>query len=307
MHYRSPNTNPQSPTQFNVTGGDLGRIDNFFYLAYGQNCTGGGNENNYCVPTQIYTNSIYKFTTNPDLSNLAVVDTATHPDADNSGWRRRDYNLTPYILNHTEVLFAMGGPFTQDPNNAQVWTNSITFNENLVANDQFINQQDNQYSAPFLPMYSNADSKSYVATFSGLSNLYWTTSGLTYNNGTNYGNILDLISTDATGNTQEYANLIPICGNQPLTNCLYTGLIAGFIPLDNYYDARGILQLDQLPQNAPTLVGYIYAGLTNSTQVIFGFPNQASSQIYAVYVTTNSNGDHWQTITNLYPGNGGQA
>ncbi|MFI4963009.1 MAG: hypothetical protein ACHP6H_04030, partial [Legionellales bacterium] len=63
--YLSPDTTPASPDEFNITGGQLGKIGDYFYLAFGQNCGGGGNENNYCVPTQIYTNSIYKFTANP--------------------------------------------------------------------------------------------------------------------------------------------------------------------------------------------------------------------------------------------------
>jgi hypothetical protein len=307
VQYRSPNTIPQSPAEFKVTGGQLGKIGSYFYLAYGQNCSGGGHSNDYCVPTQIYTNSIYKFTTNPDLSNLVIVDHVTHPDSDNSGWRRRDYNLSPLMRGNTELLFALAGPFTQG-NNALVWTNGITFDANLQANDNFINQQANQYSDAFLPMYSSGKQISYVATFSGLSNVYWLTSGLSYNNATNYGNILGLISSDASGNVQEYANLIPICGGQPLATCLYSGLVANFIPIDTYYDSRGILQLDNLSQNSPTLIGYVYGGLVTTTQLIFGFPNEASNQVYAVYVTPAGNGVvNWLNITNLYPGIGGQA
>ncbi|MFI4963313.1 MAG: hypothetical protein ACHP6H_05600, partial [Legionellales bacterium] len=191
-----------------------------------------------------------------------------------------------------------------------VWTNGITFKEDLQvpSNDNFINQQANQYSDAFMPMYSAARQTSFVATFSGLSNLYWLTSGLSYNVGTNYGNILGLVSADASGTVQEYANLNPVCGGQPLANCLYTGLVANFIPIDTYFDSRGMLLLDNLSQTTPTLVGYVYGGLVTTTQEIFGFPNQASNQVYGVYVTPDGNGAvNWQNITNLYPGNGGQA
>ena len=44
-----------------------------------------------------------------------------------------------------ETLFAMAGPFTQSPTDALVWTNGISFMENMDANDNFINQQANQY------------------------------------------------------------------------------------------------------------------------------------------------------------------
>ena len=116
-------------SQFQVTGGQLGKIGNNFYLSFGQNCHG----DNYCGGAgggQVYTNSIYEFSTDPTLSSISILNTATHPDDDNSGWRRRDYSLIPFMLGNTETLLAEGGPFTQptNPNPAVVWTNAIDFN-----------------------------------------------------------------------------------------------------------------------------------------------------------------------------------
>ena len=293
--YVSTNTN----ADFKVTGGQLGKIGSNFYLAFGQACEG-----DYCAISQVYTNSVYEFSTDPLLTNITILNTVTHNDLDNSGWRRRDYSLAPFILNGVETLFAMGGPFTQSPSNAVVWTNGITFNANIQSNDNFINQQANQYLAPRVSMYSANSGTSYVATFSGLSNLYWTTSGLVQNGGTPYGNILDLISADASGNVQEYANIQPLCSGQPLANCLYMGLGAEFVPVDDYYDGRKILQLDQLSRNTPTLVGYIYAGLLSLNQDIFGTnASYPTNQVYAVYAVPEGAGANWKNITNLYPGN----
>lgn len=285
--------------QFKVTGGQLGKIDNYFYLAFGQDCEG-----NYCADSQHYTNSIYQFSTDPTLSSITLINTATHGDLDGSGWRRRDYTLAPFKSNNADTLFALGGPFTPG-SEADVWTNGIHIHSDLHTNDNFINQQANQYLAPVLSMYSANKSTTYVATFSGLSNLYWASNGLNYDNTTPYGNILDLISADASGTVQEYANLTPLCSGQPLASCLYMGLAAHFIPIDTYYDSRGILQLDQLPESGPTLVGYVYAGLVSSGQDIFdASPNNATNQVYAVYVTPAGLGPiSWRNITNLYPGN----
>lgn len=285
--------------EFIVTGGQLGKIGNDFYLAFGQNCEG-----DYCAISQHYTNSIYQFTMDPTLSSLSIINTVTHDDLDGSGWRRRDYTLVPMLLNNTESLFAMGGPFTPG-NDAFVWTNGITFDANLQSNDNFINQQANQYLTSALPMYSTKNRINYVATFSGLSNLYWATSGLVYDNTTPLGNILDLITTDSSGNVQEYANFQPMCSGQPLSSCLYMGLSAHFIPVADYYDTRGILQLDQLPQNTATLVGYIYGGLLSPVQNIFGTTSDyVTNQVYEVYVTPSKVGTvSWLNVTNLFPGN----
>ena len=296
VHYNT------SIPQFKVTGGQLGKIGNDFYLAYGQDCEGIYVDS--CSISQTYTNSIYQFSTDPTLSTITILNTVTHHDLDGSGWRRRDYTLTPFIFNNMETLFAMGGPFTPGIE-ADVWTNGILFNGDLQDNSSFINQQANQYLSPYLPMYSANQNISYVATFSGLSNLYWSTSGLIYDGTTPYGNILDLISADASGNVQEYANLQPMCSGQPLASCLYMGLDALFIPTGNAYDARYILQLDQLPQDSPTLVGYIYAGLVSPGIEIFSPPQSTvTNQIYAVYAAPAvSNTINWTNISNLYPGN----
>lgn len=297
-------------SQFKVIGGQLGKINNYFYLAYGQRCADGGS---YCDGQQ-YTNSIYQFVTDPTLASTAIINTVSHTDLDGSGWRRRDYTLSPFISGGVETLFAMAGPFTPG-GNALVWTNGISFNENMQSNDNFINQQANQYVSSRLPMYSARKNVSYLATFSGLSNLYWSVNGLTYDNTTPYGNILDLITTDGAGVVQEYANLTPMCSGQPLVTCLYQGLTAKFIPIAHYYDSRGILQLDQLPLNSKTLVGYIYGGLLSPEQNIFALPpppnppnppspSYATNQIYAVYVTPSTAGElSWKNITNRYPGN----
>lgn len=286
--------------QFKVTGGQLGKIGSYFYLAYGQDCEGA-----YCATSQTYTNSIYQFSADASLASITIVNTATHLDLDGSGWRRRDYTLAPFMIGSTSTLFAMGGPFTPG-SNALVWTNGISINANLQSNNHFINQQANQYLSPHLSMYSASRNVSYLATFSGLSNLYWSTTGLVNDNTTPYGNILDLISSDAAGNVQEYANLQPLCSGQPLASCLYMGLAAEFIPVPAYYDSRYILQLDQLPQNTPTLIGYIYGGLLSTEQDIFVSgpgPSFATNKVYAVYIVPSGSGTvNWQNITNLYPG-----
>jgi hypothetical protein len=296
--------------EFRVTGGQLGKLNDHFFLAFGQDCEGAS----YCT-FQKYTNSIYKFVTDPELSSVTIVKSITHADDDNSGWRRRDYTLVPFISNHRDTLFAMAGPFTQSEDDALVWTNGITFDDEIHSNDNFINQQSNQYATSHLSMHSREDGVTYVATFSGLSNLYWssTGSGLVYDNTTPYGNILGLITSDSFGNVQEFANLTPLCSGFPLSSCLYMGLGAEFIPVDKYFDHRNILKLDDLPRNTKTLVGYVYAGLVSPDQTIFTLPppnntppspTQVTNQVYAVYVLPKGPiANNWKNVTNMNPGN----
>lgn len=286
-----------SISQFKVTGGQLGKMGDNFYLAFGQDCEG-----DYCDTSQVYTNSIYEFSTDPSLTSINILKTVSHDDHDGSGWRRRDYTLAPWMLGFNESLLAMGGPFTPG-DDAYVWTNGITFNPDLTYNDHFINQKANQYLAPHVTLYSAKEKISYIATFSGLSNLYWATSGLVYDDTTPYGNVLDLIRYDSKGKVGEYVNLSPQCSGHPLSACLYMGLSAQFIPVGNFYDARDILQLDELPNDMPTLIGYVYGGLLSTNQEIFGTDaSYATNQAYAVYyVPQTIAGIQWENVSNYIP------
>jgi hypothetical protein len=287
--------------QFKVTGGQLGKIGNDFYLAYGQDCEG-----NYCATSQVYTNAIYQFQTNTTLSSVNIINTVRRVEDAISGWRRRDYTLAPFISYGFQTLLALGGPFTPGEH-AAVWRNAINVGPNIfIYNNHFITQQANQYLAGHLSLYSQNSRTSYVATLSGLSNLFWGLHGLNYDITAPYGNILDLISSDPWNNAQEFANIQPVCStNSPVQPCgVYMGLGATFIPITNaqYYDARGILQLDQLPAGQATLVGYLYGGLLSVTQVPFTDKlTTVTKDVYEVYVTppAAANEMQWQNITDF--------
>ncbi len=173
--------------------------------------------------------------------------------------------------------------------------------EDLEYNSNFISQQGNQYAVPHLAMYSDKHKTSYVATFGGLSNLYWSTTGLEYDNTTPYGNILDLIIANTEGEVREYIELDPLCSGKPLNNCLYMGLAAIFIPIEQYYDHRDVLKLDSLPKNTKTLVGYLYGGLISFSQEPFSDPNTVTNKIYEVYIDPSVEGRaNWQDVTNMF-------
>jgi hypothetical protein len=284
-----------------VTGGRLGKIGHHLYLAYGHNCEGF-----YCSDSQTYSNAIFKYKAKPNYQHHKIyfksVAFEQHQDDDGSGWRRRDYTLTPFKWHGSEALFALAGPFTPG-DNALVWTNGIIFDRNLHHNDNFINQQGNQYASSHLAMYSSTLDTSYVATFGSLSNLFWTTEGLKYDDTTPYGNIMDLISADAHRHVREYVNNQPLCSDQPLENCLYMGIGTEFIPIARYYDHRDILELDQLPAHEKTLVGYIYGGLISFSQEPFtpGQQSFATNNVYGVYVQPHTHGKvNWEDVTNRF-------
>ena len=69
------------------------------------------------------------------------------------------------------------------------------------------------------------------------------------------------------------------------------------------------MQLDQLPANTKTLVGYLYAGLLSPVQDVFSStpppngPSYTTNTVYAVYlVPAGSGAGTWKNVTNMNPG-----
>jgi hypothetical protein len=71
-----------------------------------------------------------------------------------------------------------------------------------------------------------------------------------------------------------------------------------------YYGLRNVVQLDNLPTNGPTLVGYIYGGISTTSQQIIGDPTPPTNAIYAVYINRAVGGTvKWNYISNFVTGN----
>lgn len=293
--------------QFQVTGGGLNKIGNVFYLVFGQICTG----DEECSVSQQYTNTIYPFTTDPTLRNVNFGESVSTTDNSGSGFRRRDYDLVP--LANTGGLIAMAAGSQPGVNPDVItppWTNVIGINANnggVQYDNNWMIQQANQYNNAFISMYDATRTTSYVATFAGLSDLYWDqNNNLVYTSATPYGNILDMISYKTSGAKQEYVNSTPVYNTTSQQNVpLYMGLGTGFLKAGNYYDNNDVLHLENM--RGKTLVGYLYGGVISSSQDIFHQNNSAATnQVYAVYVTPNVGDKSWINVTNKFvtTGNG---
>ncbi|NPA33375.1 MAG: hypothetical protein GXO48_00390, partial [Chlorobi bacterium] len=81
---------------FQVTGGQLGYLDSFFYLCGGQIFTGRYNPMNGPSFTQQYTNEVRKFKIIDDGTTLSYSDTTIFRDPANL--HRRDYNMSPQVF-----------------------------------------------------------------------------------------------------------------------------------------------------------------------------------------------------------------
>jgi hypothetical protein len=269
-----------------VTGGELLKIGDNFYLVFGQDFEGiykGG-------ITGKYTEQVRRFKINLSGGNLSISDYKEFKDPKGSGvesqYHRRDLNVVEALRpNRSLGLIAYGGVFTKT---AGAWTNPIEIDESggntNIKVDTSFDQKMSQYTCAHLLMYSASKYTMFTTLFGGISFYYYDKNGkLVESNTDNFMPFIKSITTLArlsSGRTVEWP--------QPPSLALpeRVGANGIFVPASTApKEFHDILDLDSLPQGQ-TLVGYLYGGIhALDDQVNFINPSYADSTIYEVYVT----------------------
>ena len=152
-------------TMFAVTGGDLEKIGNSYYLVTGQKFTGKYN----FPPTfvQKYTNCIKKFDIVDDGTTLSITNKSYMVDTANL--HRRDLNVVPQITSSagTQGLTIYGGVFqyTEDV----PYLNPVYISANSFTVENTFQQKYSQYECPVLPMYDSVNNNMSNLFFAGIS------------------------------------------------------------------------------------------------------------------------------------------
>lgn len=92
-------------TNFAITGGQLGKIDNDFYLIGGHRFDGRYNPMNNPTFTQTYSNAIRKFQIDNSGTQLSISNYSEIVDQVNL--HRRDYNLVPQVFPNGELGYTI--------------------------------------------------------------------------------------------------------------------------------------------------------------------------------------------------------
>jgi hypothetical protein len=272
-----------------VTGGELLKLGNNFYLVFGQDFEGiykGG-------ITGKYTEQVRRFQINFDGARLSIANYQAFNPPDGGGvdsqYHRRDLNVVESIRPSTSVrgLTAYGGVFTKT---AGAWTNPVNLDQDAAGNtriavDTGFNQKMSQYSCARVLMFSASRRTMFTTLLGGISLYYYDDKGkLVPSNIDNFMPFINSITTLArfgTGQTVEWP--------QPPSIALpeLMGANAVFIPVPGIPLMPGtheVINYDRLPPGR-TLVGYLYGGIhATAPQVSFINPSYASSTIYGVFV-----------------------
>ncbi|AUC81429.1 T9SS C-terminal target domain-containing protein [Lacinutrix sp. Bg11-31] len=268
-----------------VTGGQLGYLNNQFYLCGGQYFEGRYNPmgpNHGPGFTQEYTNEIRKFEILDDGTNLSIDNYSANKDEQNL--HRRDFNMVPQIFPDSTKGFTMfSGVFQYDANIP--WLNSVDVKESGYKVNNDFNQLLSQYHSAKVPMFDSEKNNMYTIFFGGMSQFQFNENKeLIKDDDVPFVKTISMVIRSKNGTMLEKDLGIKMPG--------FLGSGAEFIPSENQnmYLENGILNFNKL-KKGNNLVGYIYGGIESIKENIFfnnnGSQSKASSKIFKVYVYKN--------------------
>lgn len=270
-----------SDSNFAVTGGQLGKIGNYFLLVGGQRFDGNYNPMGQPTFTQVYTNQIRKFTINNSGSQLSYSNYSAITDPVHL--RRRDYNLIPQIFPDGSTGYTISsGVFQPNVDLPYLYPVDITINNyNPVTG---FNQYLSNYHSAKACLYDSLNNKMHTIFFGGISQYYYQNGSLIQDNNVPFVKTISMLTRNSDGSLQEL--------QLPLEMPALKGAGAEFIlnkSLPHY--SSDIIKLNQISQDTIAL-GYIYGGILSPSLNPFT-NNQASTtsadnSVYEVRLINNN-------------------
>ena len=270
-----------SNPNFAITGGQLGKIGNEFYLIGGHRFDGRYNPMNNPTFTQTYSNSIRKFEIDNSGTQLSISNYSTITDAVHL--HRRDYNLLPQVFPNGELGYTISSGVFQIAVDLP-----FLYPVDIKASGYFPQTQFNQY----LSNYHSGKACLYDATlnqmhnlfFGGISQYYYQAGNLIQDNTVPFVKTISRTTRTATGEIYEY--------QLPVEMPNLKGAGAEFIPNKNLpHYSNEVIQLSNITANE-FVIGYLFGGIQSASPTAFT-NNQtgltsADPTVYEVKLVKNS-------------------
>ncbi|KAB2917658.1 MAG: hypothetical protein F9K23_04555 [Bacteroidetes bacterium] len=289
-------TSSAADDRLRVTGGELHKIGNWYYLVFGQNFNTIYNPNS----TGIYTNEVRRFQidnsgTTPKITGYAA-DTCTWDD---SSFHRRDLVvLESYDVNGNPNITVYGGVFTPQANidyQTPIYISQAdaTTGATTITTDNNFLQQFNQYAAPNIAFYDAASKTTYTTILGGITQYYYDDKGnLVNSNNTQdpmpFSNYATTIVRTGSSTAVEYPQQSPTLPG-------YLGSEAIFVPHVSIVLSQGrqkTIDMAKLPKSTDSkgiMLGYMYGGIESKASQSTSDPNStvSSKRIFKVYLKPN--------------------
>jgi len=273
-------------TNLAVTGGQLGLLNNVFYLCGGQYFEGRYNPmgpNSGPGFIQNYTDEIRTFEISDDGSNFSIVNYYAQNDTNNL--HRRDYNMTPQIFpDGTEGFTMFSGVFQHTVN--LPWLNTVDVTASGYAVNTDFNQYLSQYHSAKIPVYDTSNNVMHTLFFGGMSQYK-----LDANDNLIQDDNVPFVKTISKVSRFSDGSMVESSLDIEMPTLLGSG--SEFIPLDNNsnYLTDQIVDLNNL-QEGVTLVGYIFGGIESTQENIFfinnGTQSSASNLAFKVFINKST-------------------
>jgi hypothetical protein len=265
---------------FAITGGQLGKIDDTFYLIGGHRFDGRYNPMNNPTFQQAYSNQIRKFTINNRGTQLSFLGYSAITDPIHL--RRRDYNLLPQIFpDGTEGYTISSGVFQADADLPFLYPVDITASGYSPVTD--FNQYLSHYHSAKATLYDSIHNEMHSLFFGGMSQYYYENGMLIQDDLVPFVKTISRLTRHHDGTLAEFQLPAEMPGLK--------GASAEFIPNNElpHYPSE-IIKLSKIPQNE-FIIGHIYGGILSPALNPFA-NNQtnttiADASIYAVKLIEN--------------------
>lgn len=275
---------------FAVTGAQLGKIDDTYYLVGGHRFDGRYNPMNNPTYTQTYVSGIQKFKLNNSGSQLSFSDYSVITDQVHL--HRRDYNLVPQIFPNGESGYTISsGVFQTSVDLPFLYPVDIT--SNGYTPQPAFNQYLSNYHSAKCALYDSINNIMHSVFFGGMSQYAYLNNVLTQDNNVPFVKTISRVSRDSNGNLQEnvFTEEMP-----SLIGASAEFITNHAIP---HYETE-IIKLSELSTDS-VLAGHIYGGIYSSQLNPFANNNTAVTSahnvIYEVWLVKNES-------TKLIPLNG---
>ena len=243
---------------FAITGGQLGKIGNTFYLVGGHRFDGRYNPMNNPTFTQTYSNAIRKFTIDNSGSNLSYANFEEIVDAVHL--HRRDYNLLPQIFPNGELGYTISSGVFQIAVDLP-----FLYPVDIKAGGYFPQTQFNQYLSNYHSgkacLYDATNNRMHNLFFGGMSQYYYSNGTLLQDDTVPFVKTISRTTRFADGSLLEY--------QLPVEMPNLKGAGAEFIPNENLpHYANEVIQLSNITDNE-FVIGHLFGGIQSSSPSAF--------------------------------------
>jgi len=269
-------------TIFAVTGGQMGKIGNYFYLIGGQKFDGRYNPMGHPTYKQTYADGFRKFKIMSSGSGLSFSD----PEiiTDQVHLHRRDYNLLPQIFPDGSSGYTVSsGVFRANANLPFLYP--VNISESGYEPVTSFNQYLCNYHTAKVFMYDKKNNQMHTIFFGGISQYYLNdNSELINDKSVPYVKTISRLSGYADGSLHEFA--------LPVEMQSYTGSNGEFMPAHNIsLYPSGIIVLNKIKGDS-VLIGHIFGGIISTELNPFTRNNNESTSaenlIYEVRLIKNN-------------------